>query len=290
MTTLALLLMIGATPAGVAIEATPEMESRRAPRFRVIALDGAARIGEVIEWIGDGPLRIKETDGAIRAVESADLVRLSREIETPSATSPSAFEPIGPATSAPTVERWEFQTRGGERLIGSVSEGDETGFRVRRGDGSHVHVPLEQIERLTRYGQDQTANAPSNDAAPDEDLISLRNGDRAAGLIDRIEPEGISLQTGERRRVLKWSVVAAARLAVAESPATGETEEASRRFICMLSGGEILKAVSIDWRGPTLLMRHEGNETLRLDSASLLSVEASRGRWQWLDDLPTVSY
>lgn len=280
MTTLATIFaFLSATAA--APEPLASASAPAAPRFTLRMIGGAAHTGEIVEWTGTGPIRLRTTGGAIQAIDAAELLVLQ------TAPPDAAKGPPNSAASSAPAGHWEFHTTTGERFRGRVTGGDETGLTVRLPDGATVSIALELLRRV------QTVNSASRDSAgreePGEDVVELQNGDRATGLIDRVDADGISLQTGEQRRVLRWEVLAAARLAnvaATDDPAGAAADSGPAGYRCTLSNGDLFLSSRLDWRGDTVLLTRTSGDSLRVDAAALTVVEAVGGRWQWLADLP----
>ncbi|MEE8170310.1 MAG: NPCBM/NEW2 domain-containing protein, partial [Phycisphaerae bacterium] len=246
------------------------------PPFIVQTIDLPDISGHVVAWNSRHGLSVEADSGRSHVLRTADVVRITR----PDAPKPGA--PIGDDRSTP----WEARTIDGERLLGTIVGGSETDLRFALADGNELRIPLDTLTRIsaTRHEIQQPPVDPTTKRREDE--VLLRNGDRAAGIVDLVDQTGVSLQTGRRRRQFDWSVVAAVSLANPNRPSS----KPGIRFRCEALNGCIFHADQINWKNDSVELHRTAGDLLSISAAAIASVQVLGGRWQWLGQLEPERY
>jgi hypothetical protein len=176
----------------------------------------------------------------------------------------------------------------GDRLVGSVVDGDGSAINLRVGDGQTLRFPLSALRAVwLRPSADQT---PDWLAGPRRrDVIQSRSGDIALGVIESIDTRKnvLRYQTDGKNQQTEWARVAAigfntdlARVRKPKGP----------YYRVTLSDGSRLSATSIEFDGTTWTAETLYKGTFRLSPDRVVSVDVEHGKAVNLADLKPAKY
>jgi hypothetical protein len=190
-----------------------------------------------------------------------------------------------------TSTRWVLAN--GDSLNGRLIKGSDRTVIIQRNDLGAIELPITRLrEVVPPAGQRSRAAAPrmattSRPVAKDDELW-LANGDRLKGLIERIDPGGLTVQTDLGRTVVKYDVLLLARFGAIGPIEMPNDAIRSIRARLTLSDGSTLTVSSLEWQRDELVFTVAGaerSEPRQVKAADVLRVEVPGGRWQWLTDL-----
>ncbi len=247
--------------------------------------------------IGDGSGRLESfslADGLVLAVRGSDTIkagaadvvwiRTNRPRRTPDAES----------------IRWELSD--GDVLYGRLVGGNERVVTLRREDLGTFDLPITRVRALitpagrsVRDGQavrvgDGAVPALTRPAAENDEVL-LANGDRLTGVIERVDPNGIALETDDGPMTIGVDVVLSVRLARLGRATTQAGLGEPLRAKLTLADDSILTVTRLQWRGQEVgLELHGGTKLVRrtLGSDHVLRVEVLGGRWRWLSEMRPI--
>ncbi|MCK6484903.1 MAG: NPCBM/NEW2 domain-containing protein [Phycisphaerae bacterium] len=251
--------------------------SSPALRWTVLTADGANRTGRIATWRLDAGLSLRDDAGSEQLIASDSVVRLTNA--TVGTRSPGAA----------ADGEWIVESIDGERVGGTISGGGETTLSIRHprlGELSFSLDRLARIERADLAARDPADDRDADEAPPSEDQVWLRNGDHSAGIIDRLDERGVSLQTGRRRQEFPWSVLRRVRLANPEP----KGPPAARRMVLACADGAVLIGEEIDWRDDRVRLTRAGRAGVTLNASDVRAIRVDGGRWCWLSDLPPAKF
>ena len=198
----------------------------------------------------------------------------------------------------PHPESAHWVLASGDSIYGQPVGGSERTVSIRRDDLGTLDLPILRLRELTTPAGREARKAGkfgpiASRPASEDDELWLVNGDRLTGLIERIDPNGVALETDAGRTVVALDVLLAARLAQADRPATQPGKARSVRARLTLADGSTLTVGELAWRQDGLIIavqREAKRVQCRIQMDRVLRVEVVGGRWQWLGRmLPLVA-
>lgn len=269
-----------------------------------LAAGAMAPTGHAAQRDVPGSVRVRtvEADGIEGQIESFSLtgglvLRLgeSRRLEASAADVVDIDTRLAPRQPHPESLRWVMSD--GDVVHGKVVAGTDRTVTIRQADLGRLPLPLTRLRSfgpsvgvkahaITRWAQSETQ--PSSQ----DDELLLASGDRLVGLIARIEPTGITVETDDGQTNVGLDVLLEARLARAGSaPTSTRRAEPLLRARLTLADGSRVTVSRLGWQRDRLLVGLEDSDTSvawELGTAQVRRVEVLGGRWQWLEDRPAV--
>lgn len=201
----------------------------------------------------------------------------------------------------------------GDRVYGHVVAGSDRTVTLRNDELGTLELDLSRLReaafsaaRTVGAIKDPTATAAR---ASGDDEVLLANGDRITGLIERIDPNGLRIETDSEHTQIGMGVVSRVRFAHVKRAAEQTGTETGLRARLMLADGSILTVSGIRWHEGKFLLRFgDGISETRAVPISLprpgrnqnaemtdgersladdrvLLIEVLGGRWRWLTDM-----
>ncbi len=246
---------------------------------------------------GEVVVRTVETGQVAGAIESFNLTeglvlttRDGKKLELPAADVVQLDTNLPRLKADPESFRWIMI--GGDAVYARLVEGDDRTLTLRHDDAGDFDVPLTRLRAMimpsVAAASTQPAAAPATRPATRDDEVLLRNGDRLRGLIGRIEPGGLTLETDDGETIVRFGVLKAAWLAQPAPTTTRPAGPVPLRARLTLRDGSTLTVSDLHWRrdGLTVQVDRGGQRvTRRLPSDRVLQVAVVGGRWVWLDQV-----
>ncbi len=190
----------------------------------------------------------------------------------------------------PDPESTHWVLTDGDSIFGQPVGGSERIVAIQRDDLGALDLPILRLRELItpagRAARKAGEFGPiASRPATEDDELWLANGDRLTGLIERIDPNGVALETDAGRTVVGLDVLLAARLTQADRPVTQPGKARSVRSRLTLADGSALTVDELAWRpdGLTISVNHEAKRVQRrVQTDCVLRVEVVGGRWRWL--------
>lgn len=233
------------------------------PRLRVTTGEGDAIEARSVEWKGGNVVRVTSSDDATREIAADQIAHIDVIPARPSAA------PAGP---------WQMWTRGGTRLSGDISGGNENALLFVHAQLGELRVPIERLDVVHRRGR---APDPAAGPRPEQDEIRLANGDVDRGLVASLSEMNITLLSGADERKVPWRVVGSVRFT--SPPAT---PNASSPATLNLADGDRIAAEAFRLGDGVVAAETADASAVRFPLAALARVELPGGRRVWLSEFP----
>lgn len=278
-----------------ALTASPQASAQNSSLWRVTTLDGSVRRLAVREarlvatateddasavvWVGLG--------GAIERLPGRALLRLERDeadellshLASASPVRGARDTPANPTFLAGNTDRIVL-LRDGQRWAGAIHPETTADTLVWNHPLlGRLVAPLTRVAVLESRTPGLTAVEAHSDA---EDVLRLDNGDLIRGIVTRLTPEHVTLDTRDGTVNIPWSSVR--RLTLAESdasptrPADAATQGTSAGpdpdgyLRVELADGTVIRAKSVEVEGERVRLR-VGDESRDLSTTNVLCVE-----------------
>jgi len=245
-------------------------ESVVIPVVWVSTVDSEGVSGTVESFAPDSRLVLK-TQGPSREIPATDVIRID------------LMDWL--AESDANTVLWT--TVDGDAIRGRIAGGSDRSVTLRRKDLGDVEFPLTQLRQIALPSAvriEPTSTAPSGK----DDEILLANGDRLVGLVERIDPNGLSVETSNGRIVLPFDVLRLVRLVATDRLAATSSTRPAVRARLTLRDGSTLTVSALQWNRDELRFRirgAQGDTEYRLRIEQIVRLEVVGGRWQGLDAL-----
>jgi hypothetical protein len=242
----------------------------------VETVDDPRREGTIQEWSLGGPLRLAGTGVTTQPVPAAEI---SRVFVLPSAATSGA----SPGGRAGRRDAWRATTTDGQVLRGAIDRADDDHVALRNARLGIVAFPLDAIrtiERSSSVRRGERVESPG-------DRVLLANGDEVDGVVERLNADGIRIQSAEGAdsRTIGWDAVERVELAnEATKPVSGLSA------ILRLVDGSIVRADKLHWEGGTASANLVAGGSVRVPIEVIRAIEVAGGRRDWLSDLEPIAY
>jgi len=262
----------------VCLPSAGRADDKAAPSVIVRTVDEQAVSGRLASFGLTGELVLSASGAGETRVPVADAV----QIDLKGDRRPTASDAI----------RWELAD--GSAVYAVLVGASERAVTLRRGDLGTFDVSVDRIRRFTPpagRAASVASSRPSSRPGGRVDELRLANGDRLSGLITRISPEGVTLETDDGDTTVGLDVVILARLASAGPATTPTPGDRAIRARLTLRDGSILTATDITWReGAFAVAIDTGPKRIdrQLDAADVSRIEVVGGRWRWVSPMRPV--
>lgn len=178
-------------------------------------------------------------------------------------------------------EKWIVETHSGDRLYGNIVGGDAKLLRFKNQLLGELGLPLKKIAKIKRTA----ASDRKAQAIGEEDVLELTNGDTLSGAVAKCSTDGVAFFDGKDDRELRWSDVAAIRLAQ-----INKQDPMGIHYLVTLNDGSRIAASSVQCAGSAATVDTLLDQNVSIRMEQLNSIEPMGGKRTWLSMMAPAEY